>query len=522
MSQNSARRQGGKRLRAARRAPSFAPGPLGTKGGMYQPLGDADVHRIHSAALDVLERTGFKGATDTVRDLALDAGCKQDGEGRLLFPRALVEDVIDGAARDFVLCGQTPENDIEVRDGQVHFATGGAAVQILDGATQTYRPTTLEDLFDIARLVDQLDNIQWFARPVVATDLEDWRELDLNTVYACARGSTKHIGTSITHDSHVREIVEMLDMLTGRDGGFAERPFVSVHATTVVSPLTFAEESSNVATAAARAGMPILSQTGPLAGATAPAALAGTLVQTVAESLGALVAINLVKRGHPVISSGWPFVADLRTGSFSGGSGEQALLGAGQAQMMQFYRLPTGVPAGMTDSKLPDNQAGFEKALTVTLAAMSGPSFVYESVGMLASLLGCSLESMVIDNEMIHSIRRSMKGIEVTDASLSVDVIDDASRHVGHFLGNAQTLELMETEYVYPSLADRNSPSDWSEQGSLDISARARKRVEEVLSQPSPPHITPENDAAVRAMFPIRLNPEIAQGLAGRWVKGKD
>ncbi|WP_272010654.1 trimethylamine methyltransferase family protein [Roseovarius sp. ZX-A-9] len=520
MSGNSTRRQGGKRIRAMRQAPSFAPGPLGTKGGMYRPLSEADIQRIHSAALDVLEQTGFKGATDTVRDLALGAGCKLDGDGRLLFPRALVEDIIDGAARDFVLHGQTPSNDIEVRDGHVHFATGGAAVKMLDSASRAYRPSTLEDLFDIARLVDKLDNIQWFARPVVATNLEDWRELDLNTVYACARGSTKHIGTSITLDRHVPEIIKMLDLMTGRDGGFAQRPFVSVHATTVVSPLTFAEDSSNVATAAARAGMPILSQTGPLAGATAPAALAGTLVQTVAESLGALVAINLVKKGHPVITSGWPFVADLRTGSFSGGSGEQALLGAGQAQMMQFYRLPTGVPAGMTDSKLPDNQAGFEKALTVTLAAMSGPSFVYESVGMLASLLGCSLEAMVIDNEMIHSIRRSMKGIEVTDASLSIDVIDEASRHVGHYLGNAQTLALMETEYVYPSLADRNSPDNWTEQGAQDITERARKRVAEVLSAPCPTHITPENDAAVRAAFPIRLDPKTAQGLDGRWVKG--
>lgn len=296
MTGTTSRRQGGKRARTIRQPPSFAPGKQGTPGGMYRPLADAELQRIHTAALDVLEQTGFKGATDTVRDLALAAGCRLDGAGRLLFPRALVEDIIDGATRDFVLHGQTPDNDIEIRDGQVHFATGGAAVKMLDAATGQYRPSTLEDLFDIARLVDRLDNIRWFARPVVAADLEDWRELDLNTVYACARGSTKHIGTSITLAQHVPDIIAMLDMMTGREGGFAERPFLSVHATTVVSPLTFAEDSSDVATAAARAGMPILSQAGPQAGATSPAALAGTLVQCVAESLGALVRSTLSRR----------------------------------------------------------------------------------------------------------------------------------------------------------------------------------------------------------------------------------
>ena len=517
-----ARRMGGKRARQVREAPSFAPGPLGTGGGMYRPLSDKAVGEIHSAALDVLEKTGFKQPTETVKALALEAGCRLDAGGRLLFPRALVEDVIDGAARDFVLHGQTPEHDIEVRDGRVHFATGGAAVKMLDSLTTEYRPSTLEDLYDIARLVDTLPNIQWFARPVVATDIEDWRELDLNTVYAIARGSRKHLGSSITLPEHVPEIIAMLDTMTGKEGGFAERPFLSVHATTVVSPLTFAEDSSEVATAAAQAGMPILSQTGPQAGATSPAALAGTLVQAVAESLGALVAINLVKKGHPVISSGWPFVADLRTGAFSGGGGEQALLGAGQAQMMRHYKLPTGVPAGMTDSKLPDNQAGYEKALTVALAAMSGPSFVYESVGMLASLLGCSLESIVIDDEMITSIRRSMKGIEVTADSLSVDVIDDAARNVGHYLGNTQTLALMESEYVYPELADRESPDGWSETGSKDMYARAQARVKDIMTQNFPAHISPEADAATRARFPIRLSEQAVSAVENRWAKGQE
>lgn len=482
-----------------------APTPLGSMGGMYRPLSDNDVQKIYHAALDVLENTGMATPTATVRDLAIERGCSVDKDQRLLFPRSLVENVIAGAARNFVLHGQKPENDIEIRDGHVHFATGGAAVIMLDSNTKAYRPSTLNDLYDLARLTDSMPNIQWFTRPVVATEIEDWRELDLNTVYAIAKGTTKHLGTSILLDTHVAEIVDMLDTMVGEEGAFSKRPFLSVHATTIVSPLTFAAESSDVATAAARAGMPILSQTGPMAGATSPAALAGSLVQTVAEALAGLVAINLVNPGHPVIASGWPFVVDLRTGSFSGGSGEQALLSSGFSQIMRYLQLPTGTPAGMTDSKVPDNQSGYEKALTVALTAMAGPDLVYESAGMLAGLLGCSLEAMVIDDEMISSIRRSMRGIEVTEDTISTEIIDETARGIGHFLGNDQTLKLMESEYVYPVLGDRLSPDAWAENGSSDIWERAAMRVKEVLAAPHPSHISPEADIAVRERFPILL-----------------
>ena len=218
------------------------------------------------------------------------------------------------------------------------------------------------------------------------------------------------------------------------------------------------------------------------------------------------MAINLINKGHPVICSGWPFVSDLRTGSFTGGSGEQALLSAGHAQIMRYYDLPTGVPAGMTDSKVLDNQSGYEKALTVMMAAYSGADFVYESVGMTASLMGCSLESFVIDNEMINSIRRTMHGINVNDSSLSVEVIDEACRGEGHYLGNNQTLELMETEFIYPVLASRESIDDWQRNGRKDINERAKEIVHQILSTTHPAHIKDDLDDIVRDKFEILLS----------------
>ena len=473
----------------------------------WRPLGDHDVTRVHRAALDLLERVGMAAPTGRARDLALEHGGSLTDTGRLLLPRSLVEDTLARAARSFTVHGRDPRFDFEARNGTVNFCTGGAAVKMLDADTRRYRPSTLRDLYDLARLCDTLENIQWFARPVVATDVEDVFELDANTVYACAAGTSKHIATSITLGGHVAKLIPMLDALAGGEGRFAARPFCTVHATTVVSPMAFAPDSVDVACAAVDAGMPIHCQTGPQAGATAPAALAGTLAQVCAEGLASLTIINLLKPGHPVVLGNWAFVSDLRTGAFSGGGAEQALLGAASGQMSAFYGVPGGMGAGMSDSKLPDNQAGFEKALTMVLAALSGGGFVYESAGMLASLLGCSFEAMIIDDEMLSCIRRIARGIEVSDDTLSVDVIADVVHGPGHFLGAQQTMELMESEFVYPRHADRSSPDDWASAGARDIRDTATIRAKEILGTHYPALIDGEADARIRDRYTVRLDP---------------
>ena len=180
--------------------------------------------------------------------------------------------------------------------------------------------------------------------------------------------------------------------------------------------------------------------------------------------------------GAPAIWGPWPFVSDLRTGAMSGGSGEQALITAACAQMGHFYDLTVGSAAGMCDSKLPDIQAGYEKGVTAALAAMTGLNLLYEAAGMHASLLGFCLESLIIDNDMLGSINRNVRGIEVNDETLSIEVIRDVCLNgPGHYLGHDQTLPLMQTEYIYPA---RRQPHDAQgmERGGQARHRRARRR----------------------------------------------
>jgi trimethylamine--corrinoid protein Co-methyltransferase len=516
------RRRGG---RTARRELRAAPIPEekravqpGMTGGRYLPLTEAEVKRVHEAALDVLEQIGLCDAIPSCIDMVTAAGGRLTEEGRLVFPRALVEETLANCARHFPIYGQDPKHDFIPGGKKVHFGTAGAAVHMIDALTGAYRESTTADLYDIARLVDTLEHIHFYQRSIVCRDLEDPREMDFNTLYACVSATSKHVGTSFVLPEHAEEGIRMLHEIAGGEDKWRARPFVSMSSCFVVPPLKFAEDACHTLEAAVRGGMPVLLLAAGQAGATSPAALAGAVVQEVAECLAGLVYVNLIVPGHPAIFGPWPFVSDLRTGAMSGGSGEQALLTAACAQMAHFYDLPGGVPAGMTDSKVPDEQAGYEKGYTHALAGQAGANMVYESAGMHASLLGCCLESFVIDNDSLGAVMRTVRGIEVTEDSLSIEAMREVCiGGPGHFLGHSQTLDLMQAEYIYPEVGDRTSPKEWIEQGSTTVTQRARKAVETTLSRHYPAHIPPDVDARIRESFPVRLPREFMLSGNKRW-----
>lgn len=508
-----AKRRGGREARRALRAApleeSHRPVRGGLASGRYQPLREADLMRIHRAALDVLETVGLADPIPRCVELCTARGAFLDAGGRLCFPRALVEDTIARAPKHILVCGQERRFDLELGGGRVHFATAGAAVHTVDEETGDYRLSTLRDLHDAARLADTLEYIDLFQRPLVCRDLEDPRELDLNTLYACVAGTAKPIGTSFTTPAHIEEGLAMLHAIAGSEQAWRARPFVTLSSCFVVPPLKCAEDACRVLEVAVRGGMPVLLLAAGQAGATSPASLAGAVVQEIAEVLAGLVYVHAIREGAPAILGPWPFVSDLRTGAMSGGSGEQALLMAACAQMGRFYDLPTGVAAGMTDSKLSDEQAGIEIGINHALVANAGADLVYEAAGMRASLLGFSHAGMVIDHDSIGASLRTVRGIETDDDSLSVEVIREVCRvGPGHFLGHPQTLALMQSGYVYPALGDRSSPREWAERGSPRLLERATRKTREILSRHFPAHLPREVDRELRRRFPIRLPEE--------------
>ncbi|MEM9761627.1 MAG: trimethylamine methyltransferase family protein, partial [Pseudomonadota bacterium] len=291
-------RSGGRAARQALRSAPIAahkrPVRAGLEGGAYRPLSEAAVRQIHEAALDVLETIGLCNAPESGIEILTGAGAILGEDERIRFPRALVEDSLAIAARNITLCGRDERHDLTLSGNRVHFGTAGAAVHVVDVENREYRESTLADLLTAARLVDGLDNIHFFQRCLVARDLEDPIELDLNTVYASCSGTTKHIGTSFMEAATAEATVPLLHMLAGGEAEWRRRPFLSNSNCFVVPPLTFAPESCQVMETCIRAGMPVLLLSAGQAGATAPAPLATAIVQAVAECLAGVVYVNAI------------------------------------------------------------------------------------------------------------------------------------------------------------------------------------------------------------------------------------
>ncbi len=489
----------------------------GLPGGRYRPLTRADEKQIHHTILEVLENIGMGDPIPVVKECALKRGCFINDQERLCFPKGLVEDIIASAPGDIQFLGRDPKHDLEIGGPRVHTYGGGEAVNMLDVGAATYRPSTLPDIYDAARLTDRMEHIHAFSRLVVATEIENQLTCDINTAYASVAGTSKHTALTFNDAAHVQPTLEMLYLIAGGEDKFHQRPFCHGGGCPVISPLRYGKENSEVCVESIKFGAPVWVVVAPQAGATAPAALAGAVAQSVAEALAALLMVNVVEPGFPVIVGSWPFVSDLRTGAFTGGSGEEALVSAAAAQMINFYGLPSSVGAGMTDSKLPDYQAGYEKALAIALAAQSGCNNVSESSGMLGGLMALSLESLVIDNDLLGSVLRTVRGIEVNEETLSYKVMEQVVQGEGHYLRAPQTLDLMRTEYEYPALMDRNTPGEWEAAGSPDIRRQAGERVKSILSSHYPKYIDPAIDAKVREQYPILLPREMMGVASGRW-----
>ncbi len=501
------RRGGGRAARVAARAAALPddvrPIRPGMEGGTLKVLSEAQILQIHHAALEALETIGLADAPQSGIDIMVAAGAILGEDGRLRYPRALVEDMLAKANRNVTLPGRDPRFDLNLGGTKVHYGTAGAAVNVVEVETNSYRHSTSQDLYDAARITQVLDNVHFFQRPMVCRDIADNLEMDLNSIYACVAGTQKHIGMSFSDPSHVAPCMEMIHVLAGGEDAWRARPFISNTNCFVVPPMKFATESCETMEHCIRAGMPILLLSAGMAGATAPSTIAGAVVQATAECLAGLVYVNAMAPGHPAVFGTWPFGLDLRTGAMSVGSGEQALLSAACAQMHQFYGVPGGAAGGASDAKMPDMQAGWEQMCSNVMTGLSGLNMVYEAAGMHASLLGFCLESLILSDDLIGQAQRCVRGIEVNDETMALDQMAEVCLGgPGHYLGTDKTLALMQSDFVYPTLGNRMSPKEWEEAEKPDLIANATARKNEILAQGAC-QIDPALDSAVRDRWPI-------------------
>jgi trimethylamine--corrinoid protein Co-methyltransferase len=479
----------------------------GLAGGQYKPLSAQDIQTIHAAALTILEKTGFtyeSGLDDTL-DLLEAAGAQVDrAAARIRFARKLVMEHIRKAPSQVVLYSRTGRDDLDLTGHNVYLGTGGAAIRIIDLETGEYRPSTLRDLYQVARLADHLDNIHFFLRPCIPTDIPE-TAYDVNGFYACLKGTGKHVMAGVNNIASFHQVLELAAMAAGGRERLREKPFISVITCFAISPLKLCTQSTLIMQEASRQRIPVALSCAPMAGSTAPITMAANLAQIHAEQLVGVLICQLTRPGAPVLYGGIPGRANLNTMGYLGGSVECGMMNAAIHQMAHHIGIPNYNSSALTDAKIPDQQAAWEKGMTTLLVAMGGSNFVHHAAGMLESMIAVSYEQYVIDDEIIGMSCKVLKGIDVDAEHLALEVIEEAGPG-GNFMTHAHTLKHMRTEYFSGNgVTDRKSRTRWEQDGRLDARERARQIVRKILAQPETPYISAELDAAIRKKFTLHI-----------------
>jgi trimethylamine--corrinoid protein Co-methyltransferase len=453
----------------------------GPVGGQYQPLTLDRVGRIHETSLRVLEEVGVKVELEKARAVFAAGGARVNKKTkRVQIQPQLVERALHDAPPSIRLCGRTEDDDLVIEGQRTYFGTGGAAVKVLDLETHEIRPTRLKDIADFARLTQELDNIDFFVIPCTARDIAT-EVLPINEFYAALSNTTKHVIGPAYTPAGAREVIALGEMLAGPGVSLKSRPSLSITISWMRSPLCFDVVGTQTLMEVVKKRVPVTLSAAPMAGATSPITLAGTLVQLHAEELAGIAFTQLVSPGTPVIYGGIPSMADMRRLKYIGGGVEFGLMNAAIAQLSQYIGVPNHNSAGITEAKIPDIQAVYEKCFAILQCALSGSNFVHHAAGILESLLTISHEQLVIDNEIIGMARRAVRGIEVNVDKLALSAIRQVGPG-GSYVESEHTLDYLNEEFLEPMLTDRSDREDWELSGMEGISEKARKRAQDILA----------------------------------------
>ncbi|MGD9074326.1 MAG: trimethylamine methyltransferase family protein [Desulfobacteraceae bacterium] len=463
----------------------------GLPGGQYKPISDQEIKKIHETSLRVFSEVGVQVNLPEARELFRRAGGALDQTGSIVkIPPGLVEDLIQKAPPVVRLCGRAEDGELDCEIGgkKVYLGTGGTALNVQDPGSEGSRRATLQDVINMARLVETLDDIHFHMLNVYPSDLPQ-EDVDVNRFGAALNYTRKHVMGGVYTVEGVKNVIKVAEIIAGSPDRLRNRPFISL-VTCSISPLKLDEIYAQLTMEAARNRIPVVVPAEPLCGATAPITLAGNLVIQNVDSLAGVMLAQLTNPGTPTIYGCISSITDLRDMKYLSGAVEMGIMNAAAAQMAQFYCLPYYATAGMSDSKVNDSQAGYESAITTLMVALAGGNLIHDAAGFLEFCMTASYDKLVIDNEIIGMTMRAVEGIQVDDETLAFDLIKKVGPG-GHFVSAPHTRRHMRSELYRPKFSDRENREKWRNAGAKDAQRRATEKVQEILAN-APASVIPE------------------------------
>jgi len=465
-------------------------------GPQFRVLSDAQIERLYGATLECLDRTGVEVRNAEARDLLAAAGARVDG-ARVRIPPAIIEEAVATAPRSFSLWSRDGQRRLELGAEANYFGPGPTCTYFVDPETGERRKTRRGDPGLTALVCDALDNMDY----VMSLGLIDDVSPILAPVYEFAEmvsNTTKPVLPWGYRPQNVADIYQIALAVAGSEEALHRQPFLAFFST-YQSPLILTDEDvANVFYAAER-GLPVVFIGGGTAGSTAPITGAGTMVISLAGALASLTVTQLKVPGAAICIGGVPEAMDLRTARPAYGSPEMSLYSAAMSDFAHYLGLPFMGTAGASEAKVLDLQAAIESTMQVVLSALSRATLVHD-VGFLDCADIGSLELLVMNDEIIAMARRVMRGIEVNDETLMLDLIDEVGPG-GEFISTVETARRCRTEIWNPTLMDRNAWFNWEAAGSQTMSDRIKARLRKILATHKPQPLPAEVSAQIEAIL---------------------
>ncbi|MFZ0731687.1 MAG: trimethylamine methyltransferase family protein [Candidatus Sulfotelmatobacter sp.] len=463
------------------------------------------IERILDEAFQLIEDPGVRVAP-YVEDLLRSAGITvKDGIAHI--PEALARRLLELVPRDFHLYNRSGEPAVHYGADDVHFDPGSSCLNILDPLTQQPRPAMSADLARLVQVAEMLPQFAAQSTAVVCNDVPqeigDWYRLLVVLWY-----SEKPVVTGAFSATSLHTLIDLLAIETGGREALRKHPR-AVFDVCPSPPLNWSDFASHNLVDLARAGIPTEIVSMPLAGATAPVTLAGSITQHAAECISGIVIHQLAQPGAPIVWGGAPAIFDMRSGRTPMGAIETAMLDVGCAQVGKYLGLPTHAYMVAGDGRVIDAQVEMESGMSCVLGALAGINMI-SGAGMLDFLACHSIEKLVIDAEAIASAQRLIEGVESRGDSLATAMFAQTGL-TGDFLKLKETRSLFRCEQHFPStVIDRGLPPTDSDPGILE---RARQRVEELLSAYERHPLPPDREHEMIAFAQREAKPYGLEGL---------
>lgn len=449
-------------------------------------------------AFELMQKPGIKVQSPEARQLLADAGAQVDPVTDVVsIPEKLARKALESVPSSFDLYDRAGNQALTFGGDHVYFDPGSSSVHVLDPETLEHRSSTSADLARIVKVTEMLPQYDAQSTAVVCNEIP--KEIgDLFRLYIVLKYSTKPIITGSFSIKTLHSMIDMLAIFRGGRKGLAEKP-LAVFDVCPSPPLIWSNFGSQNLIELARLFVPAEMVPMPLAGATGPVTLLGSVTQHAAESLSGITIHQLAQPGAPIVWGGAPAIFDMRKGTTPMGAVETAMIDASYAQVGKALHLPTHTYLCASDAKVIDAQAGMESGISAVLGALAGINMI-SGAGMIDFLAAFSVEKLVIDAEAIAMAKRLLEGMVPRTETLATELFEGIS-FKGDFLKQRATRQLFSREQVLHSpVIDRGSIRDWQEQGGLDTFGRARLRTQQLLEAYQVPPMTPEQEAELSGM----------------------